>query len=341
LLEPTHLSDLPTVSIIVPTHSRPQFLRRAIESAFNSGTDVEVIVVDDASHDDTATVCKTIPGIVYVRLEKNLGVAGARNAGIRASSAPFISFLDDDDLRYPGSIDRQLELLKADHSQNRNAVASGAGMVYAQAIPVNQQGHAAGAAYPPIESTRDLFWDLLGQNFIPCGSVVFRRSCLNEVGPLNNDIAGIDDWDLWIRIAERFSVIGMDGPVLQWRRSDPNSQQGTSAASSIVSKSVRQFRDDWSKLDRVKSASADLRKDAWKRFSTNMTAHLLWEAGRALKLRNYRQALKNICASLQLGPMALVRVVKRYFSLRSLRNFSTAMQSTSCNYSNSWSDTKL
>jgi glycosyltransferase involved in cell wall biosynthesis len=68
---------------------------------------VEVIVVDDASTDDTASVCRALEGIKYIRLEQNQGVAGARNVGLLASSSDYIAFLDDDDLRLPGSLDLQ------------------------------------------------------------------------------------------------------------------------------------------------------------------------------------------------------------------------------------------
>src|SRR5215510_11955204 len=96
-----------TASIIIPTHNRSQQLTRAVESARMSGSDVEVIVVDDASQDETASVCRGLEGIKYVRLDRNQGVAGARNVGILLSSADFIAFLDDDDLRLSGSLDTQ------------------------------------------------------------------------------------------------------------------------------------------------------------------------------------------------------------------------------------------
>jgi len=73
---------MPRVSVIIPTHSRPHLLPRAVKSAWAAGRDVEVIVVDDASTDATAQVCHTLKGIKYIRLERNQGVAGARNVGI-------------------------------------------------------------------------------------------------------------------------------------------------------------------------------------------------------------------------------------------------------------------
>ncbi|MGZ5435060.1 MAG: glycosyltransferase family 2 protein [Pyrinomonadaceae bacterium] len=69
---------IPRASIIITTHSRPRLLLRAIKSARESGADVEVIVVDDASSDQTATLCRSLADeITYVRVDRNQGVAGA------------------------------------------------------------------------------------------------------------------------------------------------------------------------------------------------------------------------------------------------------------------------
>jgi glycosyltransferase involved in cell wall biosynthesis len=95
-----------------------------VESAFAAGKDVEVIVVDDASKDETANVCRGLEGIKYLRLEQNQGVAGARNEGVHASSSEYIALLDDDDQRLAGSIDHQVSAL-AD---------SEAALMYGQAI---------------------------------------------------------------------------------------------------------------------------------------------------------------------------------------------------------------
>src|SRR4029453_15016896 len=99
-------------SVIITTHNRPHLLPRAIHSAFAAGTDVEVIVVDDASSDNTAEVCTSFSDIKYVRLERNQGVAEARNVGLRESRGEYITFLDDDDTRLESTLDQQIELLE-------------------------------------------------------------------------------------------------------------------------------------------------------------------------------------------------------------------------------------
>jgi glycosyltransferase involved in cell wall biosynthesis len=291
---------MPSASIIITTHNRPGLLPRAISSAHAAGTNLEVVVVDDASSDETASVCSKIPGINYVRVEANQGVAGARNIGLVASRGEYLSFLDDDDTRVPDSMDAQIDSLRREPQ---------AGLIYGRAIYGNQEGLPGKQSYPNECPAGDIFWKLLSRNFIPCGSAVFRRSCLTRVGLLDDAVSGLDDWDFWIRIAEVYPILSAEAPIIVWRRSTPNSGQGTSNAAQLVSKSVRKFRHDWMKLPRAQSAGKQ-RRSAWREFSENMTEHLIWESGRALRCGESRQALRNLAVLPRLSPLTLIRIAR-------------------------------
>src|SRR2546423_5488708 len=86
---------MPQVSVVITTYNRAQLLQRAIESAWQAGPDLEVIVVDDCSTDETPEICSRLPSIRYVRLNTNGGLANARNVGIAECSSEFVTFLDD------------------------------------------------------------------------------------------------------------------------------------------------------------------------------------------------------------------------------------------------------
>ena len=292
---------MPRASIIIATHSRPQWLPRAVESARAAGREVEIVVVDDASSDETSEVCRSLSGINYVRLDRNQRVAGARNVGLVASRGEYLSFLDDDDTRVPGSLDAQLEALDQEPQ---------AGLIYGQAILGDHEGKAARNSYPADCPQGDIFWKLLSRNFIPCGSVVFRRSCLSSVGLLDDSIPGLDDWDLWVRIAEIYPIMALEAPVIIWRRSTPASGQGTSQAAGLVSLSVRQFRSCWMDLPRVRTASKRARRAAWRAFSENMAEHLLWESARALRRGRPGQSLRDLSVLPRLSPLSLIRIVE-------------------------------
>lgn len=300
---------MPRVSVIITSHNRPLQLPRAIASARAAGTAVEVIVVDDASTDETAHVCRTIPNIQYVRVERNQRVAGARNIGILKSTGDYITFLDDDDLRLAGSLDLQLEAL---------ASAPDAALVYGQALIADQSGIVTGDFYPKRCPHGDVFWQLLGQNFIPCGTVIFRRSHLFRVGVLDQSIPGIDDWDLWIRIASLYPVTALEQPVIIWRKSTPVSGQGTSRAAHLVTMSTRHFRRKWLKLPRAADAPVRVRRNAWRHFSKNITRHLFFETGRALQHRQFTCARNNILAAIRWHPWAGVRAATSTSAIRYL-----------------------
>jgi glycosyltransferase involved in cell wall biosynthesis len=291
----------PKASIIVTTHNRPHLVSRAVQSAYAAGRDVEVVVVDDASTDDTAKVCRALPEIKYVRVEHNQGVAGARNIGMVASRGEYLSFLDDDDIRLPDTLDAQIEMLERQPQ---------AGLIYGRAIWGHQEGTTGSRSYPSDCPEGEVFWKLLSRNFIPCGSAVFRRACLARVGLLDTTIPGIDDWDLWVRIAEIYPIVSSKTPAIIWRKSTPASGQGTSQAASLVAMSVRKFRDSWMNLSRATGAPARIRRSVWREFSENMAEHLLWESVRALRCGQLRQPLKNLSVLSWLHPLTIMRIAE-------------------------------
>jgi glycosyltransferase involved in cell wall biosynthesis len=304
----------PRVSIIITTHNRPRLLRRAIQSARQSSANAEIVVVDDASSDGTAAVCKSLGGeINYVRVERNQGVAGARNIGIVASRGEYLTFLDDDDTRLPGSLDMQVARL---------AAAPEAAFIYAQAIVGDQNGRPGRRVSPVDCPAGDIFLKLLTRNFIPCGTAVIRRTCLSRAGLLDNSIAGPDDWDLWIRLSELFPVIAVAEPVIIWRQSTPSSGQGTSQTARLVSMGVRQFQ-KWLMLPRMSSVNASLKRSLWRSFSERMAERLLWDSFRALARVRLIQVGKNLATIAILHPLVIPSVIKnRLFSEQRTELFS-------------------
>src|SRR5438067_2932101 len=197
--------SMPGISVIIPTHNRPDLLPQAVASARAAGTDVEIIVVDDASTDGTATACQKLTGIKYVRIERNQGVAGARNVGVLESTGKYLAFLDDDDLRLAGSLDLQADVL------DRNPEA---GFVCGAMIMADRNYKATGEIIRPRHPAGDVFWHLLELDFpvMPL-AVLIRKDCLLRVGLLDRTINSIDDWDIFTRIAELYPVITIQEAV--------------------------------------------------------------------------------------------------------------------------------
>ena len=122
------LSQQPSVSIVIPTYNRANFIQRAIASVCSqSYQNFEVIVVDDNSQDNTAEVVREIAKrdrrINYCRHSSNLGGSAARNTGIKKATGKYIAFLDSDDVWLPQKLELQLEAI-AKQSHNSERVVS-------------------------------------------------------------------------------------------------------------------------------------------------------------------------------------------------------------------------
>jgi len=289
---------MPKVSLIIITRNRAHLLPRAVASALQAGTDVEVIVVDDASIDNTAELCRSLPGIKYIHLDIGQGMAAARNVGILASTADYVAFLDDDDVRLPGSLDVQVEALMNDPE---------AGFVCGPMMMADQEGNLTGEVTGPKSSGGDVFWDLLEMNFpaMPL-SVMIRKACFSRVGLLNTALLTLEDWDLFVRIAELYPVIVLDQPVGIYTKPTPSSGQSSSPQAQLLSDAARHqlqlFR-----LPRAQASMPEKRQQARRRALNRIADTLLWSATQALNEGEYKFACANALAALRLSPRRALR----------------------------------
>lgn len=192
---------LPRVSIIIPTYNRSKLLRVALESALaQTYPNIEVIVVDDGSTDDTAMVMTQYAGRVTYLKQANQDVAAARNTGIRAASGEYLTFLDDDDLIMPTKIERQVRVL---------ASRPEVGLVHCRFYYADEDGNYLYKAGLLPEG--EVLQELVCSNFVWVGAPLIRRQCLEQVGLFDEEIPAIcADWDMWLRIAQagyRFACV--------------------------------------------------------------------------------------------------------------------------------------
>lgn len=185
----------PEVTVVIPTRDRWRRMERsALAAALHQGhVDLEVVVVDDGSSEDPPT---DAPGLAdsrvrVVRHGRPLGVAAARNAGIREARGGWVAFLDDDDLWSPHKLRAQLDAARA----------AGAGFAYSSAVWVDERlqlvhGHAHPA--PQTLESALLRWNVLwggGSN------VLASTDLVRSLGGFDDQLFQLADWDLWIRLA--------------------------------------------------------------------------------------------------------------------------------------------
>ena len=285
---------MPQVSIIITTHNRVALLQKAIDSARHAGTDAEIIVVDDASTDDTQNYCTAQKDIIYVRLDINQKTAGARNAGFAASTAPYINWLDDDDWRLPDTLSQQINILEKD---------AACGMVYGQYINCNQQGEILDLPAEPQKCIEgDLLMTLLEKNFIPPATAVIRRECLAATGLFDTakEMVGIEDWDLWIRIAELYPVRCIQMPVAVYRKPEQHSKQWSSNLIRQFSYAGKAYKEKWVHLPRIKKILNESKEPLLNNWLKAASDKILYDAANNSKGINGR--LKNFYKVIQCYP---------------------------------------
>ena len=194
------------VSAIIPTYNRSHTISRAIKSVLSQTYKIhEIIVVDNGSTDDTLKLIKKdFPNIVCIE-EKKLGVSAARNTGISIvdEKSEWIAFLDSDDEWCPRKIESQVAAIL---EQNQYRFVHTDEIWYRRGQFVNQMKKHK-------KSGGDIFQDCLQRCLVSPSSVMIRRDLLNEVGLFDEDLAVCEDYDLWLRITARETILHIDRPL--------------------------------------------------------------------------------------------------------------------------------
>lgn len=187
----------PLVSVVIPAYNRAHLIGRAISSVLaQSHQRFEIIVVDDGSNDDLAAALAAVADrrLHCIAHPRNRGAAAARNTGVAEAIGEFVAFLDSDDTWYPEKLAYQVAAMRAQ--------------------PADVAGHVC--AYDCIKagySPRQIAPNWLAQPFrravlfgCTCGpgtTLLCRRSVFAEIGPLDEELRRLEDWDWLLRLAEK------------------------------------------------------------------------------------------------------------------------------------------
>jgi len=199
------------VSVIIPTHNRSRLLVKAVESVQRQTyRDFEIIIVDDASEDDTKEIVKGLLNdqVKYIRLDTNHGGSGARNIGINAAKGKYVAFLDDDDFWLPEKLERQVEVMKRSPQ---------VGVVYTEWLQLENGRTYTYKMKPKYRG--NIYKHLLAGNCVPGGgsTVLARRECFQSVGGFDEQLPSCQDWDMWIRLAREYEFDFVALPLIVWR----------------------------------------------------------------------------------------------------------------------------
>lgn len=210
-----HIKNL--VSVIIPTYNRGILVAETIKSVINqSYNDIEIIVVDDGSTDNTEEVIKNIvaSNLFYIKTSNSGRPAVPRNTGFKHSRGEYIAFLDSDDIWLPDKIKRQVKILEND---------SRVGLVFCQ-CKFFGEGYRENKLYPSKAFSGNVFENLILGNFVPTVSVLCRREVLEQIGVFdeNPNLRAFEDYELWIRIAYKFQFHYINEPLCLFRMHSQN-----------------------------------------------------------------------------------------------------------------------
>jgi len=185
----------PLVSVVIVTYNRSIFLVRAAQSVLcQTYKNLELIIIDDASSDDTESAVKSLNNdrVQYFRNEITLKAQGSRNRGIKESKGDYIAFLDDDDEWIYNKLEKQMPLFK--QSELTGFVYCGSNYV------INETGQVLKRIIPTYKG--DVRDEILKTNILSSCTPVIKKSLFEKASIFDENLLSSQDWDMWIRLAD-------------------------------------------------------------------------------------------------------------------------------------------
>lgn len=210
---------MPTFDVIIPAYNAAKFLPQAIDSVVaQTFEDWRILLVDDGSTDNTAEVVAPYieqlgPKLKYIK-QANAGLPAARNTAIRNSSAELLALLDADDIWLP---ERLAESVKCFEGRPQVGLAYGFNSrIDADGVVIDT--FTRRSKYAEGKIARYIYMRLVQ---LPCPTITFRRSAVDEVGMFDETLRATEDRDLWVRIAMKYEVALVPKLIALYRTS-PN-----------------------------------------------------------------------------------------------------------------------
>lgn len=212
------------VSAIIPTYNRANMVAEAVQSVLKQTyRNIEIIVVDDGSTDNTREVLKKYQQKINYIYQDRSERSKARNKGFRHSKGNYVAFLDSDDLWLPTKTEKQVEVLNSQRE---------VGLVYVGVQFIDIDGMPCSVDICWDASEREvLYEDLMTHNVITgtTSSAMIRRTCLDKVGLFDESMHTCEDLDLYRRIARYYEFCKIDLPLVKFRIHGGNTQHNSCA----------------------------------------------------------------------------------------------------------------
>ena len=203
----TPTEKYPLVSIVITTYNHGKFIKDAIESALaQTYSNIEVLVVDDGSTDNTKEIVLNYSNVIYHYKENN-GLSAARNTGIQLSSGEFVLFLDADDYLYSNGIEINLQYLLP----NENLAFVSGSYKY---VDINKNENQ----FKSVQIVGNHYHRLLITNYIGMHATVLYRKSIIEKYYFNTTLKCAEDYDVYLRITSDYNVVHHTKFIAAYRR---------------------------------------------------------------------------------------------------------------------------
>ena len=284
----------PAVAVVIPCFNQAHYLAEAIESVWvQTQPPAELVVVDDGSEDNSYEVAGRFETVKRLR-QRNRGVAAARNAGWRETSAEYLVFLDADDRLLPEALE-----VGATALERRPQIAFVSGF----SRDIDGAGRVIKGLRQPLVS-QDHYLRLLEDCFIWSGSsIVYRRSALEAVGGFDEELSAADDYELYLRLARRFPIFCHEAVVTEYRRHGTN----TTRDPAIVLASQLKVQGRQRRAVRGRPEREALRRGLRKTRREHGRA-LAEQIGEDWRRNRRRQALRGLRTLLRRDPRGLMQL---------------------------------
>lgn len=207
--------NLPLVSVVVPCYNHEKYVKETIESIINQTyKNIELIVIDDGSKDNSVQVIQELAdkyGFTFIH-RPNKGLSATLNEGIRLSKGKYFSAIASDDILMLEKIEKQVTFMEENSEY---------GMCYGKILYFENTIKNT-SEYPNSNKEGWVFNDLLNYGcFIPAPSTFMKKEVFENVGGYDESL-WIEDWDMWLRIAQKYQVGYIDEYFAYYRKHDTN-----------------------------------------------------------------------------------------------------------------------
>lgn len=223
----TQTSSL-TVDAVIPVYNGAQYIKQALDSVVTqTHAPTTIYVIDDGSTDGTAEIVKHYSSLIPIQYihQENKGLSAARNTGIQLCTSTYVALLDADDVWLPNKLAAQLQVFQSSELKNL-------GLVYCQYSIIDGQGQDTSSFYIfHIDQTirGQVFDNIVPANKIASSGsgVLIKRACFNQIGLFNESLTALEDWDMWLRIAQQYDLDFTTETLVKIRRHGQNMQGDT------------------------------------------------------------------------------------------------------------------